>query len=52
MAGFILNNMNNKKARLLRKQAVITANNDNKKVDDVYNGLKKMVKNGIIKFGK
>ena len=44
--------MNNKKARLLRKQAIFTAQNENKKVDDVYNGLKKMLKNGIIKFGK
>lgn len=42
--------MNNKQARKLRKQAVITAQNTQTSVTSVYKCLKKMVKDGTITF--
>lgn len=44
--------MNNKKSRLLRQQAVKIAISDGKNVKEVYNGLKTMLKVGVIKFSK
>lgn len=44
--------MNGNKTRLLKKQAVEISIKSGKPVSEVYNGLKKMIKDGIITFDK